>query len=257
MNAQKKHRCANERAKNTAARANNWTHVDLRTRNANPRELGMTLIEVMIAATILAFLSIAMWSGFAQTVDAKERTQERLDQNHAMVEAVDRMARELSQAFVSIHVNPNMALVTSQTIFAGDSDRVNFTSFSHQRLFRDAHESDQNELSYFVMRHPEADYDILVRREQVRIDDDPERGGDLQIMLHKVEEFELEYFDSVSNRWVPTWNTQAVTGQPNRLPMQVRIRLVVRHPRTGRQMTLGTRVDLPLHYALNHSVYLR
>ena len=37
---------------------------------------------------------------------------------------------------------------------SGNGSRIDFTSFSHQRLYRDAHESDQNELSYYIDDDP-------------------------------------------------------------------------------------------------------
>ena len=40
---------------------------------------------------------------------------------------------------------------------------VDFTSFSHRRLFRDAHESDQNEISYFLASDPRDRSNLVVR----------------------------------------------------------------------------------------------
>ena len=224
-------------------------------------QTGMTLIEIMISIAIMGMLSVAVWGGFSQTMLTKQRIEANLDRNHTVTMAVERMAREMSQAFVSTHLNPNPALQSIQTIFEGidhgDHDRINFTSFSHQRLYRDAHESDQNEISYFMMRHPEEDYQILARRESVRIDDRPEEGGRVEILLEDVEEFDLEYLDSISNQWLRSWSTVQAAGQPNRLPIQVRIHIVVNHPSTGRPMTFGTRVFLPIRYGLNHATYIR
>ncbi len=225
------------------------------------RTAGITLIEVMIAVAILGLITVTVWGTFSQMITARARMDEGLDRNHTMTMAVERMARELSQAFVSTHQNPNPSLQVVGTAFEGidhgDRDRINFTSFSHQRLYRDAHESDQNELSYFIMRHPTEDYDILARRESPRIDDRPEEGGRVEILLEDVEEFDLEYLDSTTGQWVREWSTTQAAGQPNRLPIQVKIRVVVAHPETRRPMTIGTRVHLPIRFGLNHATYIR
>ncbi len=97
---------------------------------------------------------------------------------------------------------------------------------------------------------------VLARREQNRIDDDPRRGGKSQILVENVEEFNVEYFDPLLSDWVQTWNTEDMLAQPNRLPTQVRIRLAVKHPRRrGETQAFGTRVTIPLTYALNHANY--
>jgi len=171
------------------------------------------------------------------------------------------MARELTMAFVSTHVNPSLDLRVVDTAFVGSDngkdDRIDFTSFSHRRLYRNARESDQNEISYFVTEHPdEPGVQVLARREQNRIDDDPLRGGKSQILVENVEEFNLEYFDPLLTDWVQTWDTENVLAQPNRLPTQVRIRLTVADPRRrGQTQAFGTRVMIPLTYALNHANY--
>ncbi|MEM6960314.1 MAG: type II secretion system protein GspJ [Myxococcota bacterium] len=224
----------------------------------------LTLIEALIAISILSIVATMVWSGFSQTTRNKRIVERSIDRQHVIASALERMARELSMAFVSVHLNDNPALQTVRTAFVGTDrgarDRIDFTSFSHQRLYRNAHESEQNELSYFVMRHPEdTSQNILARREQNRIDEDPERGGRVELLVEGVESLELSYFDPLSNLWVNSWDTTQTTGQPNRLPAQVKILLTVTEPTARedreRTRTYGTRAVLPMVHALNHAVY--
>lgn len=228
-------------------------------RRALRSRAGFSLLEVMIAVTVLAMIAVMTWSAISQTVRSKEIVSARLDRHHALTAALERMSRELSMAFISAQVNPTESLVHAQTCFIGRDrgrgDRIDFTSFSHQRLFADAHESDQNELSYFLTDDPEnRGQMVLVRREQNRIDDDPQRGGRIEILVEDVTGFELEYLDPADQRWVTEWDTTNLTGQPNRLPAQVKIILEYRD-RNGRTRTIGTRADIPIRYALNHAIY--
>jgi general secretion pathway protein J len=222
---------------------------------------GFTLLEIILAVTVLSLVGTMIYGGFSQTALNKARVEEDVDRSRIVHMTLERMARELSMAFVSTHVNPSLDLRVVQTAFIGrdngKDDRIDFTSFSHRRLYRNARESDQNEISYFVTEHPDdPDVTVLARREQNRIDDDPRRGGKSQILVEDVEEFNLEYFDPLLSDWVQTWNTQDVLAQPNRLPTQVRIRLTVKDPRhRGATQVFGTRVSIPLTYALNHANY--
>lgn len=222
---------------------------------------GFTLLEILLAISILAMISTLIYGGFAQTALNKARIDENVDHYRTIHMALERMSRELSTAFVSTHVNPSPTLQTVRTAFVADDngrrDRIDFTSFSHRRLYRDSHESDQNEISYFVANHPDkSGVQVLARREQKRIDEEPTRGGRVQIVAENIEEFDLEYFDPVGGNWTKTWDTTQPAGQPNRLPAQVKIKLVVNHPRIeNREEVFGTRVIIPLTWALNHANY--
>jgi len=233
----------------------------LRHRTSRSREAGITLIEAMIALTIMGIVASMVWSAFAQTSRSKQRVEEDLDRMHVIQMALERMARELSMAYVSAHRPTSPSLLQVHTAFIGHDhggrDRVDFTSFSHQRLYRDAHESDQNELSYFIARDPEnSRQQVLARREQNRIDDDPTRGGHVEVMVHDVESFDLEYLDPTTKQWVRSWDTTQGTGQLFRLPSQVRIILSVKHPRDpNRTLNYGTRASINMVWALNHAMY--
>lgn len=225
------------------------------------RRAGVTLIEVMVAMAIIAIVSTLLYTAFSQTASNKRAIERQLDRQHEIRMGLERIARELSMAYVSIQVNPSPALQAVKTCFIGKdeggSSRIDFTSFSHRRLYRDAHESDQNELSYFVTRHPEdGTRSVLARREQNRVDDDPEQGGRTQILIDDVNSFELSYLDPLSGEWLGTWDSTQGAMQPNRLPTQVRILLRVPNPRgRGPDVTYGTRASLPMTYALNHAMY--
>jgi general secretion pathway protein J len=222
---------------------------------------GMTLIEAMVSITILSIVSVMVFGGFEQTMRNKSRVEAQGDRAHVVRVAMERMARELQSAFVSLHVNPSSQLVSMRTIFHGRREgrgsRIDFTSFSHRRLYRDAHESDQNELGYFLAEHRGEDrrmHRVLVRRESSRIDDQPEEGGQQMILVEDVREFELDYFDAASFSWVDGWDTTG--SEQNRLPAQVRIRLVVPSlSDPDDDETYATRVSIPITYALNHAVY--
>lgn len=224
---------------------------------------GLTLIEVLVAITIFAIVSVVVFGGFSQMMGTKRLVEEEADRVHVIRVALERMVRELSMAYVSVHVNQNPALQTMNTCFIGGrgnrGHRIDFTSFSHRRLYRDAHESDQNELSYFVTTDPEDSSKlVLARREQNRIDEDPQTGGTIQVLIRDVVEFDAEYLDPLSGEWIEQWDTRDLTQQPNRLPIQVKLMLTVRDEEAdGGERTYVTRAQPMITWAVNHAVYGR
>lgn len=222
---------------------------------------GVTLIEIMVAMTIIAIVSTLMYTAFSQTSRNKKRVETELDRHHEVRMGIERMARELSMAFVSAHVNADLSIASAKTAFiakdSGKGGRLDFTSFSHRRLYRDAHESDQNEISYFLTDDPEdSSITVLARREQPRIDDDPEEGGRTQILIRDVTDLELSYLEPLTGEWQTTWDSTQAAMQPNRLPTQVKI--VVKIPSSngrGPDLVFATRAEIVTQYALNHAIY--
>jgi general secretion pathway protein J len=224
---------------------------------------GMTLVEVMAALTVFAFVSTAVYSGFMQTMKIKQRVEQQMDRYHEVAAGLERMAREITMAYTSAQTvsNPDESLRVVKTCFVGSEGsgggRLDFTSFSHLRLYRNAHESDQNELSYYVTGHPEdSSRNVVARREQRRIDDDPQKGGQSQILIDDVLELSFRYLDPLSGEWVTTWDADPEGTHPNRLPAQVEIKVTVPDPLgRGPDKTFGTRAVIPLRFALNHAIY--
>ncbi len=222
---------------------------------------GVTLVETMVAIAILTMVSTLIWGGFAQMSRSKKRIETQLEHEHMIVLALERLSRELASAYVSVHINPGTSLQSMRSAFVGrnrgDRDRIDFTSFSHQRLYRNSHESDQNELSYFLTRHPEKnDVQVLARREQNRVNEDAQRGGRIEIIAEHIQGFELEYFDPISQQWTTSWDTTQASMQPNRLPTQVKIIIKAREPWPPyKTRDYGTRAALGFTHAINHAAY--
>jgi general secretion pathway protein J len=222
---------------------------------------GMTLIEVMVALAMFASIGALIYGGFSQTSRAKQVLNGQLDRYHELRVGLERMVRELSMAYMSTHYNPLSSLRTMRTTFIGkDSgfgDRIDFTSVSHTRVYRDAKESDQNEISYFVTDDAkDDDKKVLARRVQSRPDDKPEEGGRIEVLISDVLDFEIEYLDQATWEWVESWDAVQGSGQTNRLPAQVKIRVTVPGiDGKKKREVFGTRAVLPMTWAFNHANY--
>ncbi len=210
---------------------------------------------------ILSMLATLVYGGFSQAA----RNRERLDQQNAFYQetslVLERMAREMSMAYVSTHISPSLVLRQMVSGFVGKDrarrHRVDFTAFAHRRLDQQAKESDQSEIGYFVASDPENTRGmVLARREQVPIDDDPTQGGRAVVLLRGVESLEFAYLDPLNLEWVNRWDTLQINEQPNRLPLQAKIILKIRPPFDPKQtLTFATRTNFGLRWGLNHANY--
>lgn len=220
---------------------------------------GMTMIEVMVAIAILAMVAVLI-HGVIDSLSRGKKTEEiRTDRVHQAREAVERIVRDLSAAYLSQHVPMNQALITERTAFVGRSsmpfDRLDFTAFAHLRTVRDSHESDQAEVGYFAVRDPKVPEKMdLVRREQTPIDLDPLKGGTVNVVAEDVDQFDVHYLDPQTSQWLETWDSMQVTGQPNRLPLEVKITLVLKGVLGGPPYSYTTKVFIPIQQPLSFGI---
>jgi general secretion pathway protein J len=183
----------------------------------------------------------------------------RAERVHEGREALQRIVRDLSSAYISMHVPTVQALQTEKTAFvgrhSGQFDRIDFAAFAHRRTDRDAHESDQAEVGYFVVADPDVpDKMDLVRREQTPIDIEPLKGGISDLVAEDISSFELRYLEPLTGQWVETWDSTQVNGQPNRVPLAVRVKLVLKGVGNGSPYSYTTKVFLPMQQPLSFGI---
>ena len=230
------------------------------------RNRGFTLVELLVAIVVLSLISVLIYNAFAsmkRTREGIERVDDRYREGRL---AMTRMTRELQSAYISLHAPINQSLLIQRTAFIGTSgtpaDRLDFDSFSNRRMDKNSHISDQCELSYFGSPNPDlSGVTDLARRFSTTLDMDPKKGGRVEVLATDIDLFDLQYLDPLSGNWVDTWDTtQSVTGQPARLPVQVRIVLVLNggsrqgYDRGRSTIRLVTKVALPIDNALNFAV---
>ena len=170
---------------------------------------GFSLTEILIAVAILGMMGTMTFGTFNSAVNSREVALEIAEREHEVRLALERMAREISMAFLSAHRDcdtPKTAISRPRFQYW---DALDFTSFSHLKLRADANESDQNELSYFVDRNPEDEKEkCLLRRVSPRIDDEPTEGGRVDSLLCGVNDLEFEFYDHEANDWEDDWDSE-------------------------------------------------
>lgn len=228
----------------------------VRVASARAAQAGLTMVEILVSLAILAMMSVLIYGSFESMSRGKKAETLRADRAREGREASARIVRELQSAFLSQHQPTNVSLITRNTAFVGQSysdfDRIDFTTFAHRRIGKEAHESDQAEVGYFVVKDPEVDGKFdLVRREQTPIDIDPLRGGVVSVLAEDVDSFDVKYLDPVTGNWIETWDTTQVTGQPNRLPWEVRVKISLKSVKNSPPFSYTTKTTLPIGQPLN------
>jgi general secretion pathway protein J len=189
----------------------------------------------MVAVGILAIITALVWGSFSQTAKAKRHVTEILDRQSQVRMALGRIAREISMAYFSDHEDPTIA--DRRTFFDGRShgstDELSFSYMGHQRLYKDAAESDTAVVQYTTEPDPDDRRKAnLMRRETRRLQAlDPRNiPGESYVLCEDIVRFKLSYYDRQKKEWRDEWSTRSADGQQY-LPWRVKIQLTVRDER--------------------------
>ena len=205
------------------------------------RAAGFTLIEVLLAMAILAFITTIMWGSFSQTATNKralEATQERV---HTARVALMRMSRELEMAYLASETSPSAYTRTFLTASSQASvDEVSFSTFAHQRLRGGLAEGDTSVITYYGARDPDDPrVTNLMRRETRRLqaEDAKTLAGESYILCPDVASVKFSFYDYRKKEWEREWDTHTVGA--DFIPSHVRITLNV-YDETGKEVPYST-----------------
>ena len=137
-------------------------------------------------------------------------------------------------------------------------DTVTFSAFAHLRMRKDANESDQSVIQYFVDRDPtEPNRTHLYRREARRLmGDSPEKMQELfpaYIFCEDIKTFDVKYWDVKKSEWVDEWRTTKKDMHPDRLPERVKVTLGIMDPNNEREIKYTMQTLLFLQEKLDFS----
>jgi general secretion pathway protein J len=201
------------------------------TRRRPAAAAGFTLIEVMLALALMAFITSLIWGAFSQTVRVKKRIESAQERTHTVRLALMRMTREIEMAYLSAF--EAMGVQDRRTFFTGithtDVDEMSFSWFGHQRLRADVPEGDTSLIAYFGAPDPDDSRVVnLMRRETSRLEaKKPELiPGAAYILCPDVARVKFSYWDFRAKEWRDEWDTTQANGYTFP-PTQVKIALTV------------------------------
>ena len=209
------------------------------------RARGFSLLELMVAASLLAVIGALMVQSLSSSIEAKEIVQGTSNRYHLVRSSMSRMVDEISQSYLSAH--RSQAEPRSETGFKGERDSLRFTAFGYVPRVEDEKKSDQRQLGFYLDNDPKTGTESLFRKEQANIDDDYEEGGRALLLLSNVRELTFEYWEPTKEQWLEKWDAEGSDPvQQNKLPGRVRIKMtVVMDEGVEQTFTTQTKIWLP------------
>lgn len=236
---------------------------------------GFTLIEVMIAVSILATLAMLAARSIQQGIGAKVKIQSQIDDISRLRDALRLMERDINLAYHHMDYEKDLndilrkkngnppdppreaPRIDPATHFVGASDSMSFVTMNNARMVKNSRQADFLEVGYALKDCRSADgtrsSKCLWRRSSQVVDRDVTLGGDEVVLLEDVNVFELQYLGKGKQDWVKTWRTDqggdAVTK--NHFPQAVEITLGVSKGPDGAQKKYKLTVVASVHFPNN------
>ncbi|HEY8375749.1 MAG TPA: type II secretion system protein GspJ [Nannocystis sp.] len=224
------------------------------------RQRGVSLLEVLVAVAMIVMMTASVYASFSTTAQ-NMRHAEKIQQKYSVLRnCLARMTSEIAMAYLS-HNRP-ASDDRHYTLFEGrdqfTSDSLTFSAFAHIRMRKDADESDQSVIQYFLYKDPnDGSRTHLYRRESRRLMGDlPERLEEYfpaYVFCEDVRSFDVKYWDNKRVEWRDEWRTIKQDMQPNRLPERVKITLGVWDPEQGKEVKYTTQTLLFMQERLDFS----
>lgn len=212
-----------------------------------------------MAVAILATLVVVILGSMQSSLRMQHVSRQMNETHLSATTTLRRMVAELNMAFFVSEASEDVAEnreIRYRTIFDGKRDEITFTTMGYQQRFTDEAAGDQASISYRVERRRGRDgrmKSVLIRREEAPVDERPERGGRLTVVLEDIERLRFEYWDPDreigDEAWVDQWDPKREDGEM--LPDRVRVTLEVAHPVRPRQtLSYTMQADIQLEQPL-------
>ena len=202
---------------------------------------GFTLIEIMIAISIMAGLTILTAQSIQSALRTSKKYRRQIDEAAEIRDVLRIIEKDINLAFHyrDVHSemleaiekenkksNKNTGANTQQnsegkkevpnyTEFKGDGNSIHFTSLNNVRTVLDSKESDQAEIGYFLKTcnsrgNNKKTSTCLWRRLSPILDDKVDEGGRSIVLIENVKQFSLRYMGESSEEaaepeWVVSW----------------------------------------------------
>ena len=203
-------------------------------------------MEVLLAIFIGSIVLTALYASFFQIIKAKERIEEELDLYHEARVVMAKVTKDLAMAYPRGLVNSESTNITLPYFYGvqdGNFSTLIFTALSRSPA-HGTRESDQTEISYYLLPVPDSDLFALMRRDNPTIEN--EEAGTQFPLSERVVGFRLTYFagpNELGEIPEPTleWNSNEMQS----LPRAVNVEIMMRDPR-GENIEFSSMITLPI-----------
>ncbi len=201
------------------------------SRDLKKAQEGFSLLEIVVAVTLVAMMAVALWSVLRISVNAWKRGTEFIDANQRSRSILDMVKKQMASIYALIAPVDLQSGGVLYPIFAGAEGSVQFISLNSLRFMENP---GLTMVSYDVARDKLGNY-ALIEREAQYLGMDPSRDSILDrkdetaiTIFDTLSSFSFEYFDPGATdrpaRWVRSWDAREMQRLPAAISMTMTLR---------------------------------
>jgi type II secretion system protein J len=176
---------------------------------------GFTLLEVLIAVTIMAGIVTVIYTSFSTTSRNVEQAEARRDQMDLARTLVSKLSNDITNAYYN-PLMPTTIFYGKKSTTAQDDQRYDSISLTTLTNWRKpgSKESDLWEVGYRFDEQPDKSARVMVRSEKRELSSDqpPLEGGTDFIITDRIRGFRLRYFNGLT--WSDEWDSRTLQMLP-------------------------------------------
>lgn len=210
------------------------------------RKNGFTLIEILIAILISSVVLGVLYTSFFQIINARDKVEYELEMLHESRVIFNRLRKDLANAFPRGNVGLAAQSAGYQYFYStviGVNNELTFTSLAKDPS-PDTNESDQVQVSYYMVEIQDSDLYALVRSENPWLGN--EDGGIAYPISERVIAFQLNfiteaYLNAQNPEPIREWDSVALGAYPKAVEVAVTLR-----NDEGNNVTFNSMIFIPV-----------
>ena len=232
------------------------------------REAGLTLLEVMIAMALLAFISIAIYQATSRSFELNFKLGAESNDYSALVLSLQAVESDLSQVFTpimeSMPAKPDQTAtqfwspgVRSDGLrrarFKGDKEHLTFITNSNRRVEADSPQSDFVKISWEVEKNNSGNYSLIRSADWdiYHYEENTAAKPTKVTLVDNLASVKFSYYRKENKTWEDNWDSENPYAKPgNRYPELISLKVEVPDPTNSakqQQWELVVRPNLQLN----------
>ncbi|MDC0325315.1 prepilin-type N-terminal cleavage/methylation domain-containing protein [bacterium] len=160
---------------------------------------GFTLIELLVSVSLMTGILMASYVCLQAALTGRSMVENRSDTLQTARVVMEMIAADLRSADRLSEQHEILGL--DRTLEGIEADNIDFVTRHHTPKL--PMEADYCEVSYFVLKNPETERFVLLRRRDALPDDKPLEGGQREPLIDDLLGLKFEYYDGWD--WYDDW----------------------------------------------------
>lgn len=195
----------------------------LKKRNRNR---AFTLVEILLALAIISIVMTTLYATFSNSLAIIKSTKDRALESRRRMILYKIIESDIQNIFYTRDKKKHFFKAQKRDSGNRHTDRVSFISLS-SGLSRFSKVGDLREIGYFVKETGESPFGEplfhLYRREQIGVDELPDKGGHISLLAKGIQSFSVECASALGKiEWIRGWDNKRRNKYPIGLKISIR-----------------------------------